>query len=99
MIRPASWRFEREAIALQKILPDIQLSALDVLRYFASAVLHDARAAAQEGVLSRALVSIVRFRWAQYRGSYRGNHAHRRLTRERKEHYFYPRSVGRGGGR
>ncbi len=94
--REVGWRFEREAIALQKILPDIQLRISDVARYLASALLHDLRAAGREGVLWHSLLGIIHFRWAQYLGSYRGNHAHRRLSRERKEHYFYPRS-GRSG--
>ena len=30
-------------------------------------------------------------RFMQFTGSYRGNHFHRRMSREHKESYFYPR--------
>jgi rhamnosyltransferase len=34
---------------------------------------------------------IVMFRMMQFWGSYRGNHEHRKLSREMKEKYFYPK--------
>lgn len=83
-------RFEREALALQKIMPQVQVGRRDTVRYICSSVLHDWRAAAREGVLMRHVVDIVRYRWAQYTGSYHGNHLHRRLSRVEKEKYFYP---------
>lgn len=92
-------RFEREAYALQHILPNVHMSALDFPRYFASAVLHDARDALGEGALLGRLGEIVRFRFAQYLGSYRGNHEHRALSRLQKEEYFYPTRRDRAGAK
>lgn len=91
------WRFEREALALQSIMPEIHLNARDFARYFTSAVLHDLATALHEHRLLEVAWQVVRFRWEQYLGSYRGNHEHRSLSRQRKEHYFYPKRV-RGAG-
>jgi len=87
-------RFEREAIALQHIMPEVHLTRLDVLRYFTSAVALDLRAAARAGVLGRQLAGIVAYRYHQFTGAFRGNHLTRRLSREAKEAYFYPRAAG-----
>jgi len=84
-------RYEREAFALQHIMPEIQLSFADFLRYFASALLHDCGDALQRKTLSTTFPEILMYRLMQYWGAYRGNHAHRAVSRQRKEHYFYPR--------
>jgi len=84
-------RFEREAIALQFIMPEVHLGLGDVLRYFFSAVLLDLGAALQERQTRPNFADILRYRYNQFRGAYKGNHFHRRLSREVKEAYFYPR--------
>jgi rhamnosyltransferase len=84
-------RYEREALALQHIMPEVHLTPLDVLRYLSSAVLHDFRHALRLGTLGRNAAGIALYRLMQYWGAYRGNHLHRRVSRERKERYFYPR--------
>ena len=82
---------EREAIALQYIMPEVHITFLDFMRYFSSAVDLDTVEAAQQKVLARSLKDIVLYRLMQFWGSYRGNHYHRKLSRERKEKYFYPK--------
>jgi glycosyltransferase involved in cell wall biosynthesis len=84
-------RYEREAIALQRIMPQVHISFVDFLRYFASAVLLDSGEALQQKAFFRALPEIVAFRLMQFWGSYRGNNEHRKLSRVMKEKYFYPR--------
>ena len=84
-------RYEREAIALQKIMPEVHFGKRDIVRYFVSAVLHDLGAAVDDGVALRKFIEILSFRAMQYWGSYKGNHEHRRLSRAMKEHYFYPK--------
>ena len=84
-------RFEREAIALQHIMPEVHLARTDVLRYFMSAVLLDLGAALQQHCLSQNFKHILMYRFMQFTGSYRGNHFHRKMSRELKESYFYPR--------
>ena len=89
--RQVKRRFEREAIALQNIMPEVQLGLLDVLRYAVSAILLDASVALNERMLSRSLAEIVAYRVCQFWGAYRGNHAHRQLSRTAKDRYYFPR--------
>lgn len=84
-------RFEREAIALQNIMPEVHLSPVDVVRYFVSAVFLDMGEALRQKCWGRHAVAIVTYRFQQFTGAYRGNHLRRRLSREIKEGYFYPR--------
>lgn len=83
-------RFEREAIALQKIMPQLHVSLLDTLRYFATSVWKDWVCARDMKVCSTQFMDIVRYRWNQYIGTWRGNHQHRKLSQQEKDQYFYP---------
>lgn len=83
-------RFEREAIALQHIMPEVQLSLFDVIRYFLRATVRDLLSARSDKCLLANAKDIVVYRFVQFLGSYRGNHMHRQLSRARKEQYFYP---------
>lgn len=84
-------RFEREAIALQHIMPDVHVSWADFARYVTSAILLDMGAALQQRRLRKAMGEIVLYRFMQFWGSYRGSHMQRNLSRKRREEYFYPR--------
>lgn len=84
-------RYEREAIALQRIMPEVHVSYFDFLRYSASAILLDAGAALQERVLLKRFPEIVIFRLLQFLGAYQGNHETRKMSRVLKEKYFYPK--------
>lgn len=86
-------RFEREAIALQQIMPQVHLSRLDVLRCVISSTFGDWRAARRNGITSSSRLDMLRYRWNQYRGSYIGNHEHRLLSRQAKEKYFFPDTI------
>lgn len=95
-IHEESWqrvkiRYEREAIALQSIMPEIHVHFSDFLRYFASGVYFDCRQALADRALLKHLGEIFLFRLMQYWGTYCGNNEHRRLSFHRKEAYFYPR--------
>jgi len=83
-------RFEREAIALQRIMPEVHLTRGDVLRYVLSSVWMDWKSAGRHGQLMGNLWPILRYRVAQYGGSWAGNNDHRRLSRDRKNLFFYP---------
>ena len=83
-------RFEREALALQRIMPQIHVSRADLLRYIVSSIAHDWRCARRLKQATRLIPGIVRYRVAQYLGSYTGNHEHRKLSKAQKEIYFYP---------
>lgn len=89
--RQVKRRFEREAIALQRIMPEVQLGPLDILRYAVSAILLDWGAALQEKKLRSVLFDVVSYRVCQFWGAYRGNRVHRQISRAAKERYYYPR--------
>ena len=84
-------RYEREAIALQGIMPEVHVSFADFLRYTIAGVFYDWSEALQQRVFFQKAAEIVMFRTMQYWGTYRGNNDHRRLSRARKDRYFYPR--------
>ncbi|MEM9128165.1 MAG: glycosyltransferase [Pseudomonadota bacterium] len=86
-------RFEREALALRSIMPEVQLSRGDVLRCVVTSTWGDWRSAARHGITSTSRLDMLRYRWNQYIGSYRGNHEHRRLSQTMKERYFYPQVI------
>ena len=97
-IHDESWaqtkrRYERESIALQKIMPEVHISIADMLRYFFVGVTSDFSDALEEKRAAREFIGILKFRSAQYWGTYRGNHEHRVLSRKRKENYYYPRKI------
>ena len=83
-------RFEREAIALQQIMPQVHVSPFDAARYIVSSVWRDWIAAIREGVWFSHCVEIIQYRWNQYLGTFIGNHQHRRLSHAEKERYFFP---------
>jgi glycosyltransferase involved in cell wall biosynthesis len=84
-------RFEREAIALRHIMPEIHVRFTDFIRYYTSAVLLDATAALKERVLWKRIGEIAMFRLMQYWGGYLGNHEHKVISAQLKEKYFYPK--------
>lgn len=83
-------RFEREAIALQQIMPNVHVGWFDTLRYTISSIWGDLKKAAESKQLTSNLTSIIRYRYYQYTGSYRGNQQHRKLSQAEKDQYFYP---------
>jgi GT2 family glycosyltransferase len=86
-------RFEREAIALQKIMPQVHIHKLDLIRYVVSSIWLDWKQAKKESVFLKKAKEIVQYRTCQYWGSYTGNHDHRKLSHVQKEEYFYPHIV------
>ena len=83
-------RYEREAIALQLIMPDLHITFFDLARYILASVTSDCKSTLAEGCFIKEIRGILEFRIAQYIGSYNGNHASRKLSKKRKENYFYP---------
>lgn len=83
-------RFEREAIALQKIMPQVHVGFIDTLRYIATSVWKDWQCARRSPYVKGKLGDILRYRWNQYLGSWKGNHQHRKLSHAEKEKYFFP---------
>lgn len=95
-IHHESWRqirlrYEREALALRVVMPEVHFGLRDFVRYFFGGVVHDLRVALKLGRLLHYLPEIVLFRFNQFLGAYVGNREHRRLSAQRKQEYFYPR--------
>ena len=86
-------RYERESIALQVIMPEVHINLRDMIRYIWVSVISDSQAAMRERCFKKEFIEIVKFRLAQFTGSFRGNHEHRTLSNKRKENYFYPKST------
>lgn len=92
-------RYEREAVALKSIMPEVHVSLTDFARYLAAGIFLDWSAALVDRRLGREWLSICKFRLMQFYGTYRGNHEHRHLSRRMKERYFYPNKRSFNGPR
>lgn len=95
-IHEESWhkvkvRYEREAIAIQAIMPELQVHFADFVRYFISGVMLDWGQALADKQFHRVAIEVLCFRFMQYWGTFIGANEHRRLSQQRKEEYFYPR--------
>ena len=82
-------RYEREAIALQQIMPQIHINLADLARFIIGGVVSDMNFARSTRRRFK-LHEVVSYRWNQYVGSWKGNRDHRILTHIEKEKYFYP---------
>ncbi len=83
-------RFEREALALKEICPEVFLRRRDIARYFFSGVIGDLMAGLPTSLSLIQIYQIFLYRFNQYLGSYRGNHFLRQISREMRDSYFYP---------
>jgi len=97
-IHDESWkqlrtRYEREAYALQRIMPEVHFSFIDFCRFLISGVLSDFGAAIREKVFLSEFYEIILFRFNHYWGTYKGNHEQRKLSAQRKHNYFYPKDL------
>lgn len=86
-------RFEREALALQQICPEVILRRRDVLRYLIRGVVRDLETCSPKAMTPKTLWQIFRYRSHQYIGSYRGNHLHKMMSGELRDSYFYPKPL------
>jgi len=95
-IHDESWaqverRYEREAIALRSINPEIHMTFGDFCRCVLAGIFSDSASAIKEKIFFKEVLGILSFRFLQYWGGYKGNHIHRRLSNEAKQKYFYPK--------
>lgn len=88
-------RFQREAMALRRIMPEVHLSRLDIIRCIARSVVGDWVSARRNRVVSASLSQMFRYRYNQYIGSFIGNREHRVMSRQATERFFYPISTER----
>lgn len=97
-IHDESWhqvrtRYEREAFALQRIMPGVHFNLFDLFRYSFASISQDTLLAVRKQVLIKNIREILLFRIMQHWGVYRGHHEHRKLSQEMKYRYFYPKDI------
>ncbi|HLG19528.1 MAG TPA: glycosyltransferase [Bdellovibrionota bacterium] len=83
-------RYRREAIALQRIYPNEHFNVGDLFRLWTSNVGSDCSEASARGLFPREAWSILKFRSAQFLGTFRGFHQRKPVDSELKRHLFYP---------
>lgn len=86
-------RYEREAFALQRIMPEVHFTIGDFFRFFVSSLFSDSAAALIHKKLLRSFPEIFMFRLMHYWGTYKGNREVRNLSTKMKYHYFYPKDL------
>jgi rhamnosyltransferase len=86
-------RYRREGMAFKHIYPQENFNLSDLFRLWFGNVFNDCRAAAQQKTLSEFWWDILRFRWMQFWGTYRGYHQGGPLTWQLKQAFYYPRSL------
>lgn len=83
-------RYEREAIALRHIYPQLHLTIWEAAICFVSAVCKDLQALRREHRHFLLLGEILHYRFNQFTGSWLGNRHHRELSAREKARYFFP---------
>jgi glycosyltransferase involved in cell wall biosynthesis len=83
-------RYEREAIALRHIHPELHLSLWEAAVCFTSAVRLDFQALLRDKRSISLVGEILHYRFNQFVGSWLGNRPHRELSAREKARYFFP---------
>lgn len=83
-------RYRREAIAFRLINKQESFNFLTFLTLFLRNAWQDFRFAADEGVLLKNLIPIIRFRFNQYWGTYKGYKQSYLLDNAVRERFYYP---------
>ena len=83
-------RYEREAIALQEIMPEVHISFINMINFIIAGILIDLRRALNSRVFFKEFIGVFKFRTLQFYGSYRGNHKTKKISHDAKIKYYYP---------
>lgn len=83
-------RYQREAMALKGILPNVHFNKIDFIKLFTSNTISDIFHAFQQGILLKELKGIFVFRFMQFWGTYLGHQYKGTLTSELKNRFYYP---------
>jgi len=83
-------RYEREAIALRHIHPELHLSAWEAAGCFVSAIWKDFQSLLRTTKPVTTIGEIIHYRFNQFIGSWLGNRPHRELSAREKARYFFP---------
>jgi glycosyltransferase involved in cell wall biosynthesis len=83
-------RYQREAITFQRIFPHEHFNIVDFVRLSIRNILKDWSEARREGVFVKEAWYILRFRMAQFLGTYRGFHTRWPGSSDLKRRFYYP---------
>ncbi|MEO7216489.1 glycosyltransferase family 2 protein [Mucilaginibacter sp.] len=85
-------RYMREAIALKKIFPKQHMSLLDFARLYVANTFSDFVHARHDGVLFKNVSEIIRFRYMQFWGTYKG-FKHGEVNTRLRQRFYYPNGL------
>lgn len=83
-------RYQREAIALRSIMPELRFGFGDFLRLLTANIASDLWNALREGRLPGVAWEILWFRFMQFRGTWRGHRLQGDVPQALKRTFFYP---------
>jgi glycosyltransferase involved in cell wall biosynthesis len=83
-------RYNREAVALRQILPESQFGLCDMLSLFLQKTISDWVQAYRSRILYSEFLNVLRFRWMQYYGTYRGYSYSGKVNHELHQQFYYP---------
>jgi len=83
-------RYQREAMALKVIMPNVSFSFFDFIRLFIFNTFSDLLHSIRQGVFLNKYKSIVAFRFMQFWGTFLGHRYSGNITRELKDRFYYP---------
>ena len=83
-------RFEREALALRSIMPEVHVHFHDFVKFFLSATFLDVWNLGLHNFRAQQISEIIAYRYNQYLGTWLGNGDQRKISKEMKQKYFYP---------
>lgn len=83
-------RHRREAYAYKQIMSEQSFSFIDFIKLTISHILSDYKNAVSEGVLLLNLLSIPRFRFLQFWGTYRGFNREEPISQQLWQRFYYP---------
>lgn len=86
-------RYEREAYALQRIMPEVHFTLGDFMRFFVSGLFSDSATALLQKKLLKTFPEIFMFRLMHYWGTYKGHQEMRKISTKMKYQYFYPKDL------
>jgi rhamnosyltransferase len=93
-------RYQREAIAMGQIFPNVRFTLFDFIRLFITNILSDISLAFRAKVFLKEWKNIILFRYMQFYGTYLGHNQKGAVTKELKNRFYYPnglyRSVNKG---
>lgn len=89
-------RYEREAIALRRIVPDSHMYAVEFVQYLTRQVWGDIKALFRERKSVALIPEILMFRTMQYWGTFRGMNARSEVTQQILHKFYFPEEAENG---